>query len=66
MIGLQLNGEEKQVAAASVADLLDELGLPPSLHLVEHNGSALLRGEWAEIRLREGDRIEILRVSAGG
>jgi thiamine biosynthesis protein ThiS len=34
--------------------------------LVEHNGTALLRSEWAESKLRNGDRLEIIRMVAGG
>jgi thiamine biosynthesis protein ThiS len=33
---------------------------------VEHNGSALRRREWATQKLQENDRVEILRVAAGG
>ncbi len=66
MISLHLNGTEKQVESEAVAGLVAELGLTPSLHLVEHNGMALLRSEWEGIRLQDGDRVEILRVSAGG
>jgi len=34
--------------------------------LIEHNGVALRRREWMKRTLNEGDRIEILRVAAGG
>jgi len=66
MIALHLNGREMRLAAENVEELMAVLGLAASLHLVEHNGTALLRSEWVETRLREGDRIEVLRVSAGG
>jgi sulfur carrier protein ThiS len=33
---------------------------------VEHNGVALRRRDWPNERLRGGDRVEILRVAAGG
>jgi thiamine biosynthesis protein ThiS len=33
---------------------------------VEHNGLALHSREWPERRLTEGDRIEFIRVVAGG
>lgn len=66
MIPIRLNGSEISVAASTVADLLAELGLPASLHLVELNKTALLRSEWPTAQLHPGDQIEILRVSAGG
>jgi thiamine biosynthesis protein ThiS len=34
--------------------------------LVEHNGLAVHRHEWAERLLAEGDRVELIRVVAGG
>jgi sulfur carrier protein len=40
--------------------------LPPQSILVEHNGLALHRHEWRERPLAEGDRIEFIRVVAGG
>jgi thiamine biosynthesis protein ThiS len=46
--------------------LLAELSLPVALMLVEHNGKALLRSEWPAVRLSEGDRLELMQVSAGG
>lgn len=66
MISLFLNGEPHTIAAgASVLDLLRELGLAAGA-LVEHNGRALFPSEWAGVTLAEGDRLEILRVAAGG
>jgi len=61
-----INGEKKSTAARTVTELVAELGLPPQTLMVEHNGSALLRSEWAEKSLAEDHRIEILRVAAGG
>jgi len=40
--------------------------LPPQSILVEHNGLALHRHEWPGRSLAEGDRIEFIRVVAGG
>ena len=61
-----VNGETHPSSAATVAQLLEELSLPPAMVLVEHNGMALHRSEWAEVPLAEGDRLEILKVAAGG
>jgi thiamine biosynthesis protein ThiS len=64
---LLVNGEEKQIAQArDVAGLVAELGLPAPTVLIEHNGLALRRDEWTKTLLAEGDRIEILRIAAGG
>jgi thiamine biosynthesis protein ThiS len=63
---LTINGEERQSGADTVARMVEEMGLPAPLVLVEHNGLALRKSEWEGAALRDGDRVEILRVSAGG
>jgi sulfur carrier protein len=64
---IQINGERRAVRAGlPLPDLLAELGLPPQSVLVEHNGVALFRADWPQTRLAEGDRLEIIRVVAGG
>jgi thiamine biosynthesis protein ThiS len=62
-----INGEPREFARArNVAELVGELSLPAQATLVEHNGLALRREEWPERGLTEGDRIELVRVVAGG
>ena len=63
---LVLNGKEREVRATQVEELVAELGLPLAAALVEHNGTALLRSEWAKTNLQDGDRLEIIRMVAGG
>ena len=62
-----LNGERAETRGAqTVAELADRYELPPNSILVEHNGVALHRREWPERKLAEDDRIEFVRVVAGG
>ena len=62
-----LNGEAADTRGAqTVAELADRYGLHPNSILVEHNGTALHRREWQETSLNESDRIEFIRVVAGG
>jgi sulfur carrier protein len=63
---LVLNGKDREVSATQVESLVAELGLPLAAALVEHNGTALLRSEWATTKLQPGDRLEIIRMVAGG
>jgi sulfur carrier protein len=64
---ISLNGETVDTREAkTVAQLIDRYQLPPQSILVEHNGLALHRREWPEHSLAEGDRIEFIRVVAGG
>lgn len=66
MISLVINGESKQVISVKIDDLMGELSLPAPLMLVEHNGKALHRSEWPDVILADGDRLELMRVAAGG
>ena len=62
-----LNGAPCSLAQArNVAELVAQLQLVPATLLIEHNGAALHRHEWHSRVLREGDRIEFVRVVAGG
>jgi sulfur carrier protein len=62
-----VNGESAETDEASdIAQLAQRLGLQPNSVLIEHNGSALHQREWIGRKLTEGDRIEFLRVVAGG
>ena len=62
-----LNGEPCDIAQArDIAALVAELALPAPALLVEHNGLALRRDEWPLRPLADGDRVEIVRIVAGG
>ena len=64
---LVLNGEERNVPGiGTIGELLESLNLPAGLVLVEQNGQVVQRAQFALTSLTEGDRIEILRVVAGG
>ena len=62
-----VNGERVDSGdARTVDELVRRHGLSPEATLVEQNGVALRRREWPERGLQPEDRIEILRVAAGG
>ena len=64
---ISLNGESVDAREAqTIAELVDRYQLPSQSILVEHNGLAVHRHQWAERPLAEGDRIEFVRVVAGG
>jgi sulfur carrier protein len=65
-MNLFLNGQREEVRAKTVGDLVNELGLVPETILIEHNGTALLRSEWTVTPLSGDDRLEVLKVAAGG
>lgn len=64
---LKLNGRREEIAAgATVAVLLDSLGVDPATVVVERNGEILARERYAIAALEEGDQIEIVRFVGGG
>jgi sulfur carrier protein len=64
---LKLNGELREIAAAAtISDLLTSLQLAGKLVLVEWNGRPVQRGDFDHTEIKEGDTIEIVRLSAGG
>jgi sulfur carrier protein len=66
-VKISLNGESVDVRGMeTIAELIDRYRLPAQSVLVEHNGIAVHRHEWSQRSLSEGDRIELIRVVAGG
>ncbi len=64
---ISLNGERSDARGAkTVAELVQVYKLPPQAVLIEHNGLALHRHEWMQQELADGDKIEFVRVVAGG
>jgi thiamine biosynthesis protein ThiS len=63
---ITINGEPRETAADTIAALVAELGFAKGTVLIEHNGVALRPAEWAEHPIFSGDRIELLRIAAGG
>ena len=61
-----INGQAQNQDVETVADLVAALSLQGPTLLIEPNGLALRREEWRQTRLSEGDKLEILRIAAGG
>jgi thiamine biosynthesis protein ThiS len=62
-----VNGQRTDIQnAGNVAELMERYRMPPQTVLIEHNGVALRPREWRQQVLSDGDRIEIIRVVAGG
>jgi len=61
------NGDEIEVhEGATVADLLEQLGLGKRVLVVERNGDPVPRDARDSTGLRAGDRLELVRAVAGG
>jgi sulfur carrier protein len=61
------NGSPYDVdTGATVADFIRSRALDPRFVVVERNGEPLERERYDEVRLGEGDRLELVRAVAGG
>jgi len=65
-ITLTVNGESRRSVAATVAELVLELGLRPEKVAVEHNGTIAPRSTLGEVALADGDVLEIVHFVGGG
>jgi thiamine biosynthesis protein ThiS len=64
---LWINGEAREAPPlGTVGDLAAWLGLPPFGSAVELNGTVIPRREQAATPLKEGDRLEVVRLVGGG
>ena len=66
-LSVTVNGSATRVASgASVADLLQRLGVASPRVAVERNKDIVPRAEYAATRLAEGDVLEIVELVGGG
>ena len=64
---LWINGEDREVPdLATIAELAAWMRLPPQGTAVELNGVVVRRNEQAASPLKDGDRLEIVRLVGGG
>lgn len=63
---IQVNGEMRDVAAATVLALVEELGFDVRKVAVERNLAIVPKSLHAETMLQDGDRIELVQFVGGG
>jgi sulfur carrier protein len=67
VIALQINGRRVELAEpTALLAYLEALGVSPRAVAVEHNGVIVERSAYADLRLDEGDVVEIVRMVGGG
>lgn len=65
-ISIQLNGEQREVAATTLAELVAELGLERRMIAIERNLEVVPKSQYDETPLEAGDRIELVHMIGGG
>ena len=65
---VRINGIEKPLTAATVADLLRVEKVDPQARFVAVavNGAIVPRAQWADAPVRPDDEVEIVRPAPGG
>jgi sulfur carrier protein len=63
-----VNGEPREGAGATLAELLSDLGVDPGARgvAVAVDGEVIPRAEWGELTITEGQRVEALSAMQGG
>lgn len=66
-IQIIVNGAPREVDASStLSSLLDELGVSEATVVVERNSEPVSRPDYPATELRDGDRLELVRLVGGG
>ena len=63
---IEVNGEPREIAAGTILDLVETLGLNPKKVAVERNLEIVPRSLHGETALADGDRVEIVQLVGGG
>jgi sulfur carrier protein len=67
MIAVTINGEARRFGhALTVSELIEQLQLTGKRVALERNGELVPRGRFAEERVVNGDRLEIVVAVGGG
>lgn len=66
-IDILVNGEGRAVPSdLSLEDLLFSFDLHPRMIVVEHNGDIIRREKYGEVRVANGDQVELVHFVGGG
>ena len=65
-MNLTINGEKRVTPAATLAALVEQLGMKPDRVAVELNRQIVPRDRWPDTQLSEGDTLEIVHFVGGG
>ena len=67
MITVTINGKTHQLQSAlTLVEYIESLGLSWQHIAAAHNGDVIPREKFGEVKLKEGDNLEIVRPVGGG
>ena len=66
-LAIRVNGEPRRVpAGATIAKMLEELGINPQRVAVERNLEVVPRSSLGEVQVEDGDTFEVVHFVGGG
>jgi len=67
---IKVNGEEKKIELdqenALLSTVLNSMGYKPNTIVVELNDLIINSKKWGDVKLKEGDNLEIVSIVGGG
>lgn len=64
---IRINGTVSQIAeASSIRDLIQSRNLSSDGIIVAVNGDVVNRDQWESVKLKPDDKLELIRIVAGG
>ena len=65
---VQVNGLERnfETSELSLSQLIEELALTKKKFAIEYNGEIIPRGNFSQIILKDGDKLEVVIAVGGG
>jgi thiamine biosynthesis protein ThiS len=67
LIDIWINGEQKAVSDnMNVQQILQDLGVPEHIVIVERNMQIVPRDRYGDVRVEQGDKLELVRLMGGG
>jgi sulfur carrier protein len=67
VISVTVNGETREFPEGStLAEMITMLSLSDKLVAVERNHEVTRKDEWSDVRLSDGDKIEVVHFVGGG
>ena len=65
-ITIHINGEDRNVRATSLSELVTEMGLEKRMIAIEYNLEVVPRTQYESTALKNGYRIELVHMIGGG
>ena len=67
MISIILNGQPRELEEdLDLKELIEHFTLPDKRIAIELNNNVIKRAEWASVKLKEGDKLEVVQYVVGG